>query len=249
MANGYSTNTMQPARNQMAGIPQRSLSMILVDETTPNLEEIQSFPVIYRNGNVHIHQDPSTSQMYQMTDEFHSRIPQILAGSTSAMTGGVMPPPMTGGVMPPPMTGRVMTPTMTGGVMRNPSVRNLVDRVFDLTSNPNLYFKNMSAEIDFSSVGTSFIPTSQILMASDMNMASNVDILDSNQQYDILQNISLEEQRQNTNRINDILPKIPTTGNNNRYVYPSIKTTNQNFNSNLMSDYSINPIRYSYPKI
>ena len=110
MANGYSTNTMQPARNQMAGIPQRSLSMILVDETTPNLEEIQSFPVIYRNGNVHIHQDPSTSQMYQMTDEFHSRIPQILAGSTSAMTGGVMPPPMTGGVMPPPMTGGVMMP-------------------------------------------------------------------------------------------------------------------------------------------
>ena len=115
MANGYSTNTMQPARNQMAGIPQRSLSMILVDETTPNLEEIQSFPVIYRNGNVHIHQDPSTSQMYQMTDEFHSRIPQILAGSTSAMTGGVMPPPMTGGVMTPPMTGGVMTPANAAG--------------------------------------------------------------------------------------------------------------------------------------
>ena len=99
MANGYSTNTMQPATNQMAGIPQRSLSMILVDETTPNLEEIQSFPVIYRNGNVHIHQDPSTSQMYQMTDEFHSRIPQILAERASAMTGGVMPPPMTGGAL------------------------------------------------------------------------------------------------------------------------------------------------------
>lgn len=111
MANGYLTGTMQPATNQMAGIPQRSLSMILVDETTPNLEEIQSFPVIYRNGNVHIHQDPSTSQMYQMTDEFHSRIPQILAGSTSAMTGGVMPPAMT-----PAMTGGVMTPPMTNGM-------------------------------------------------------------------------------------------------------------------------------------
>jgi len=144
MANGYSTNTMQPARNQMAGIPQRSLSMILVDETTPNLEEIQSFPVIYRNGNVHIHQDPSTSQMYQMTDEFHSRIPQILAERASAMTGGVMPPPMTGGVMPPPMTpamtGGVMTPPMTGGVMPTANVVGGINFVSDSIENYSVVY-------------------------------------------------------------------------------------------------------------
>lgn len=73
----------------------------IVDETTPNLEMIQSFPVVSRDGNVHIHQDPNTGQMYQMTTEFHSRIPQIVAsqkmmtsrnGTIGNITFGVMPP-------------------------------------------------------------------------------------------------------------------------------------------------------------
>jgi hypothetical protein len=75
------------------GLPMSSALPIIVNESTPNLAEIQSFPVVVRNGGIHIHQDPVTGQRYRMTDEFHSRIPQILAGnsSTIGMTGGVMP--------------------------------------------------------------------------------------------------------------------------------------------------------------
>jgi len=51
---------------------------IIVDETTPNLEKIQSFPVVQKNNNNHFHQDPITGQLYRMTDEFHQRIPEIL---------------------------------------------------------------------------------------------------------------------------------------------------------------------------
>lgn len=144
---------------------------------------------------------------------------------------------MTGGVMPNPISLSTEIP------IYNTSVSNMVDRVFDLTSNPNLYFKNMSTEIDFSSVGASLTPKSQILMASDAG------ILDSNQQDGILQNIILEQRRQNITRMNDILSKTPTIGNGNRYAYPSIKTTNQNFNTNLISYSSINVNRYSYPRI
>ena len=51
-----------------------------VNENTPNLEEIQSFPVAGRAlDGTHFHQDPITGQMYRMTDELHARIPQILA--------------------------------------------------------------------------------------------------------------------------------------------------------------------------
>ena len=74
-------------------LPMSNALPITVNESTPNLAEIQSFPVIVSGGGIHIHQDPVTGQLYRMTDEFHSRIPQILAGNSSVigMTGGVMP--------------------------------------------------------------------------------------------------------------------------------------------------------------
>ena len=52
---------------------------IAVNESTPNLDRIQNFPVVSRNGVFHIHQDPATGQRYSMTDEFHARIPEILS--------------------------------------------------------------------------------------------------------------------------------------------------------------------------
>ena len=91
MANGYSTNMSGMGITQTAIIPQGVMNVIRVNENTPNLQIIQSFPVVSRNGNVHIHQDPVTGQMYEMTDEFHSMIPQIIAGTSNVMTGGVMP--------------------------------------------------------------------------------------------------------------------------------------------------------------
>lgn len=57
---------------------------ITVDENTPNLEVIQSFPVAGRTlDGKHFHQDPVTGQMYRMTDAFHDMIPQILANRMS----------------------------------------------------------------------------------------------------------------------------------------------------------------------
>lgn len=91
MANGYSTSMSGMGITETAIIPQGVMNVIRVNETTPNLQLIQSFPVISRNGNIHIHQDPVTGQMYEMTDEFHSMIPQIIAGNSSVMTGGVIP--------------------------------------------------------------------------------------------------------------------------------------------------------------
>lgn len=91
MANGYSTGMMGAVITTPTVIPQNVTNAIRVNETTPNLQMIQSFPVVSRNGNIHIHQDPVSGQMYEMTDEFHSMIPQILAGTSNVMTGGVMP--------------------------------------------------------------------------------------------------------------------------------------------------------------
>ena len=63
---------------------------IQVDENTPNLEEIQSFPVAGRAlDGTHFHQDPVTGQMYRMTDELHARIPQILANRRSQTRNGM----------------------------------------------------------------------------------------------------------------------------------------------------------------
>ena len=55
---------------------------IAVNESTPNLDRIQNFPVVSRNGVFHIHQDPATGQRYSMTDEFHEKIPQIILSNT-----------------------------------------------------------------------------------------------------------------------------------------------------------------------
>lgn len=60
-----------------------------VDENTPNLEEVQSFPVVgIADDGTHFHQDTVTGQMYKMSEDFHNRIPGILA---SRMTSTIIP--------------------------------------------------------------------------------------------------------------------------------------------------------------
>lgn len=61
------------------GLPMSTALPIPVNENTPNLAEIQSFPVIIRGNGIHMHQDPVSGQRYRMNDEFHSRIPEILS--------------------------------------------------------------------------------------------------------------------------------------------------------------------------
>lgn len=94
-----SINTGGFTRNM--SLPLASNLPINVDENTPNLEEIQGFPVAGRSlDGAHFHQDPVTGQIYRMTDELHDRIPQILAnrmGGTSRTRGMGTAPMGTGG--------------------------------------------------------------------------------------------------------------------------------------------------------
>lgn len=76
-------NTSGYTRNM--SLPLSMNQPITVDENTPNLEQIQSFPVAGRTlDGSHFHQDPVTGQMYRMTDSFHDMIPQILANRMNA---------------------------------------------------------------------------------------------------------------------------------------------------------------------
>lgn len=77
---GITQNLTQISTTRDMTLPMSSAMPINVTENTPNLEQIQSFPVTMRNPNgIHFHQDPVTGQMYRMTSEFHSRIPDILS--------------------------------------------------------------------------------------------------------------------------------------------------------------------------
>lgn len=70
-------------------LPMSSARPIEVDENTPNLEEIQGFPVAGTAADgTHFHQDPITGQMYRMSTDLHQRIPQILA-DRKVMSGGI----------------------------------------------------------------------------------------------------------------------------------------------------------------
>lgn len=77
------TNTVSSMGVQ--GLPMSNTLPIIVNESTPNLAEIQSFPVVVSGGGIHIHQDPVSGQRYRMNDEFHSRIQQILADRQSGV--------------------------------------------------------------------------------------------------------------------------------------------------------------------
>jgi len=78
MPNPMTTTTVVGSMG-VRGLPMSNDIPIIVDENTPNLAEIQSFPVVVSGGGIHMHQDPVSGQRYRMSDDFHSRIPQILA--------------------------------------------------------------------------------------------------------------------------------------------------------------------------
>jgi len=77
---GMTGGTMpRPLAPFLSNLPLSNSPTIAVNESTPNLDRIQNFPVVSRNGVFHIHQDPATGQRYSMTDEFHTRIPEIVS--------------------------------------------------------------------------------------------------------------------------------------------------------------------------
>jgi hypothetical protein len=249
------TNTVSSMGVQ--GLPMSSALPIIVNESTPNLAEIQSFPVVVRNGGIHIHQDPVTGQRYRMTDEFHSRIPQILAGnsSTIGMTGGVM------------SVASVETATITnnriGSVNTSPSVgvqgisRSVirdVNSISKVTSLPNIFFEGMQTEL----VGTSNSTTlsSNQIESIKVIYSSNEDISQLN-----IESL-LASDRTNFLDIADndvsisVMPREIITGgvmtmgtmSGGRYVYPSVRKSDSTINrSNMVLSVSVN--RYSYPKV
>lgn len=80
MSQPMTTTGLQAGTVRNMNLPLSRATPIQVTEITPNLEEIQNFPVAGRGlDGTHFHQDPVSGQMYVMTAEFHNRIPQILA--------------------------------------------------------------------------------------------------------------------------------------------------------------------------
>lgn len=68
-----STNSVNQQVDNIIGTP----NVIFVTMETPNLQQIQLFPVVSRQGDVHIHRDPNTGQLYQMTDSIHQSITRL----------------------------------------------------------------------------------------------------------------------------------------------------------------------------
>jgi len=113
---GIGMTPMMLQSQQMGSDPNMSLPlsyepMIRVTEDTPNLEEIQSFPVLKSNETMHLHQDPITGQRYGMANELHARIPEILARRRGTQTGGGMNMGTT------TMTTQTSVPTSAGGAI------------------------------------------------------------------------------------------------------------------------------------
>jgi hypothetical protein len=69
---------MGSARNM--NLPLSMARPISVTEFTPNLEQIQNFPVVGTSiDGTHFHQNPTTGQMYRMTDETHKILSERLS--------------------------------------------------------------------------------------------------------------------------------------------------------------------------
>lgn len=76
LMNNSSNSIIEQTINK--SLPKSSARPIIVDETTSNLAEIQSFPRISKGGRFHVHQDPVTGQRYRMENSLHEQIPEIL---------------------------------------------------------------------------------------------------------------------------------------------------------------------------
>lgn len=71
-------------------LPMSSARPIEVDENTPNLEEIQGFPVAGTAADgTHFHQDPVSGQMYRMSTDLHQRIPEIIRNRQTSNQEGL----------------------------------------------------------------------------------------------------------------------------------------------------------------
>lgn len=239
MANGYSTSMVQPLVNQMTTTPQGVVNVIQVDETTPNLQMIQSFPVVSRNGNVHVHQDPVTGQMYEMTDEFHSMIPQIVAGNSNIMGGVIAGGGLTGGSMP--TTGnKIIVGGNTSAILLKPAPLQ------PTVSINGLEYKQIPNQATITDVEKKETKTYQIFSIFPENAGSGTTYIDSviyrqnNIPYADTETVITRmrespesSQRQATNKVKFAYPSVPKVESSQttrvssistsvKYVYPTV---------------------------
>lgn len=225
MANGYSMNIMGVDLNNPIVMPQGVMDIIRVNENTPNLQLIQSFPVISRNGNVHIHRDPTNGQLYEMTDEFHSMIPQILNNQTNQVA-------------------------INGGTTLNEIVQvpEIVDK-FTNTTALQTFSNLLAGSVDLNQIqlSTNSNRVNRPLQVSD-RIGSLSYLMDTGQSLPSMNNT---DGNQNILQNNEVLqPNIPmgiVTSNTPRHAYPTIMVvSNVTFNTSTYANF-VN--RHAYPTV
>jgi len=200
---------------------------IAVNESTPNLDRIQNFPVVSRNGVFHIHQDPATGQRYSMTDEFHSRIPEILSRRPN---GSDTQSNLTSIDISNPSITLIesSTPISFSG---KSEITNLIDNRNDLSVSQVVSSSNQSINRMGSRTMTS------TMMVNNGTMQNNT-LIESRTNDNIL-NVG-------SNRITSQSPVINTNSNVNTYYSSNtsqVNLTYQSFQQNISTNVPVNTYR------
>lgn len=243
----------------MSNLPLSNAAIIMVDENTKNLESIQNFPVISGDGITHIHQDPVTGQRYSMTDEFHQRIPQILAarnieGTNNNSISSVL------SINPNNLFENQMGKSSIYNFNTDNSNR-YYDKLYVINSNTNdSFFKAAMNSPEYR--GNFFFMGENSLLQSESTIFNNqrlfLNELYTNQLENITSVVSV-----NNSQFNDAMTKSENANQNttqnviktptikSRYAYPSFNITQQRDsrvspNIGVSSFYSN---RHAYPQI
>lgn len=224
MANGYSMSIMGVDLNNPIVMPQGVMDVIRVNENTPNLQLIQSFPVISRNGNVHIHRDPTNGQMYEMTDEFHSMIPQMVSNRNNQIA--------------------VNNGTSLNEIAAVPEIVNKFTNTTALQTFSNL----LASSVDLNQIqlATNSNRSNRPIQISD-RIGSLLNSMNLNQTS---QDMNVSNINQNIFQNNEILQQnIPVgivTSNTPRHSYPKISVVpNMSFNTSTYANFVS---RHAYPR-
>jgi hypothetical protein len=147
------TTGLQAGVVRNMNLPLSRATPIQVTETTPNLEEIQNFPVAGRGlDGTHFHQDPVSGQMYVMTDEFHQRIPEILSNKKIIMNGGtITPQTITMGTSNTSVIPIIQMDGPTVDILYETSTataNDSINNIFNKLSAPNIFFDGMIGELE-----------------------------------------------------------------------------------------------------
>jgi len=179
-------------------LPLSTARPIEVTETTPNLEEIQNFPVAGRAADgTHFHQDPVSGQMYRMSAELHDRIPEILRNRTmtsnntfTIQTIGIILKPQKEAPEQPSVSindQSIKSSTITGKSISslfgiNPQSLNMNDTVSTIPFSNDYYSLSLNGQI-FGGRTESYLISEYIRPINIINNKSTLDILPVSSNY------------------------------------------------------------------